>query len=88
MYLGFVGIGVVVLSWVVAHYLSWSHPRMLQHALKSVTYPMQLLTLNRLVPQPEVFGAGHLTLFLAQRKNAGAGGLEAAGRRAGSRISS
>ena len=50
MWLGFVGIGVVVLSWVAAHYLSWRHPRALQHALKSVTYPMQLLTLNRLVP--------------------------------------
>jgi len=51
MYLGFVGIGVVLLSWVAAHYLSWRHPRQLQHALKSVTYPMQLLTLNRLAPQ-------------------------------------
>lgn len=51
MILGFVGIGVVVLSWVLAHYLSWHHPRRLQHALKLVTYPMQLLTLNRLVPQ-------------------------------------
>jgi methionine sulfoxide reductase catalytic subunit len=51
MWLGFVGIGVVVLSWVVAHHLSWHHPRGLQHALKTVTYPMQLLTLNRLVPQ-------------------------------------
>jgi sulfoxide reductase catalytic subunit YedY len=51
MWLGFVGIGVVVLSWIVAHYLSWQHPRGLQHALKSVTYPMQLLTLTRLVPQ-------------------------------------
>ncbi len=51
MYLGFLGIAVVGLSWVAAHYLSWNHPRGLQHALKSVTYPMQLLTLNRLVPQ-------------------------------------
>ena len=51
MYLGFVGIGVVVLSWIVAHYISWNHPRGVQHALKSVTYPMQLLTLNRLLPQ-------------------------------------
>lgn len=47
---GFVGIGVVVLCWVVAHYVSWHHPRNLQLALKSVTYPMQRLTLNRLVP--------------------------------------
>ena len=51
MILGFVGIGVVVLSWIVAHYVSWSHPRALQHAQKFVTYPMQLATLNRLVPQ-------------------------------------
>ena len=51
MYLGFAGIGVVVLSWVAAHYISWRHPRGLQHALKAVTYPMQLLTLNRLVPR-------------------------------------
>jgi sulfoxide reductase catalytic subunit YedY len=50
MWLGFAGIGVVVLSWFVAHYISWYHPRGLQHSLKSVTYPMQLLTLNRLVP--------------------------------------
>ncbi len=47
---GFVGIGVVVLSWAAAHYLSWNHPRGLQHALKSITYPMQRLTLNRLAP--------------------------------------
>jgi methionine sulfoxide reductase catalytic subunit len=47
---GFVGIAVVVLSWVAAHYLSWNHPRGLQHALKAITYPMQRLTLNRLVP--------------------------------------
>ncbi|MEO6785094.1 MAG: molybdopterin-dependent oxidoreductase, partial [Chthoniobacteraceae bacterium] len=42
----------VALSWVAAQHLSWHHPRALQHALKTVTYPMQLLTLNRLAPQP------------------------------------
>ena len=51
MLLGFAGIGIVILSWIAAHYLSWFRPRGLQHALKSVTYPMQPLTLNRLVPQ-------------------------------------
>jgi hypothetical protein len=51
IWLGFVGIGVVVLCWIAAHYLSWLQPRALQHALKFVTYPMQLLTLNRLTPQ-------------------------------------
>lgn len=49
--LGLVGIAVVVLSWVAAHYISWHHPRALQHAQKIVTYPMQRLTLNRLTPQ-------------------------------------
>ncbi len=49
--LGLVGVAVVVLSWVAAHYISWHHPRALQHAGKVVTYPMQRLTLNRLVPQ-------------------------------------
>ena len=51
MILGFAGIGVVALCWVAAHYISWNYPRKLQHALKLVTYPMQLLTLNRLIPQ-------------------------------------
>jgi len=53
MYWGFAGIGVVVLSWFVAHYISWHHPRGLQHALKTVTYPMQLLTRNRLMPRQD-----------------------------------
>ena len=51
MYLGFLGIAVVVCTWIAAHYISWYHPRPLQRALKSVTYPMQLLTLNRLMPR-------------------------------------
>jgi methionine sulfoxide reductase catalytic subunit len=48
---GFIGIGVVVLTWVLAHYFSWHHARGLQHALNFVTYPMQLVTLNRLNPR-------------------------------------
>lgn len=51
MYLGFAGIAVVILSWIAAHYISWRHPRGLQHALKSVTYPMQQITLNLLAPR-------------------------------------
>ena len=53
MILGFVGIGIVFFSWIAAHYISWNHPRMLQHALKLVAYPMQVLTLNRLSPQQQ-----------------------------------
>ena len=48
--LGFVGISVVVLSWVVAHYVSWLYPRLLQHVQKSITYPLMLASLNRLPP--------------------------------------
>ena len=51
IWLGFAGIAVVILCWIAAHYLSWSKPRVLQHALKVITYSMQLLTLNRLMPQ-------------------------------------
>lgn len=29
--LGFVGIAVVIVSWIVAHYTSWKFPRLLQH---------------------------------------------------------
>ena len=47
---GCAGIGVVILIWILAHYFSWHNARGLQHALKLVTYPMQLLTLNRLNP--------------------------------------
>ena len=48
---GSIGIVVVVLTWITAHYLSWTRPRTLQNALEVVTYPMQLLTLNRLNPR-------------------------------------
>ncbi|MEO6788464.1 MAG: cytochrome b/b6 domain-containing protein, partial [Chthoniobacteraceae bacterium] len=37
MIVGLVAIALVALSWVAAHYLSWRHPRALQHALKTVT---------------------------------------------------
>ena len=50
MILGFVGIGVVILSWIVAHHISWIYPRVLQHVQKFITYPLMLSTLNRLSP--------------------------------------
>jgi methionine sulfoxide reductase catalytic subunit len=51
MILGFIGIGVVLLCWVVAHYISWYFPRGLQHAQKAITEPVKLLTLDRLIPR-------------------------------------
>jgi len=50
MILGFVGIGVVVLSWVAAHYVSWFYPHFLQHVQKFITYPLSLITFDRLAP--------------------------------------
>jgi methionine sulfoxide reductase catalytic subunit len=49
--LGFIGIGVVLLCWIAAHYISWYFPRGLQHAQKAITEPMKLLTLDRLIPR-------------------------------------
>src|SRR5574338_558498 len=40
MILGFVGIGIVIMSWVVAHYVSWKFPRLLQHVQKAVSQPL------------------------------------------------
>ena len=51
MILGFIGITVVLLSWVGAHYISWFFPRGLQHAQKTVTHPVMLLTLDQLIPR-------------------------------------
>jgi sulfoxide reductase catalytic subunit YedY len=50
MVLGFIGLALVVLSWVLAHYISWYFPRGLQHVSKSLTQPVKLLTLDRLSP--------------------------------------
>ena len=50
MILGFVGIGVVILSWIVAHQISWKFPRRLQHIQKAVSQPLRLATLNRFSP--------------------------------------
>ncbi|MEO7144476.1 MAG: cytochrome b/b6 domain-containing protein [Bryobacteraceae bacterium] len=50
MILGFVGIAVVLVSWIAAHYTSWTIPRTLQHMQKAVSQPIRLLTLNRLLP--------------------------------------
>ncbi len=51
MILGLIGIAIVVLSWIAAHYISWFFPRGLQHAQKAVTEPAKLVTLDRLIPR-------------------------------------
>ena len=49
--LGFVGLAVVLASWIAAHYVSWKSPRMLQHVQKAISLPIRLATLNRLHPR-------------------------------------
>ena len=49
--LGLIGIAIVVLSWIAAHYISWYFPRGLQHAQRAVSEPLRLITLDRLIPQ-------------------------------------
>src|ERR1043166_9511620 len=51
MILGFVGIGIVLLCWVVAHYVSWKRPRSLQHMQRTISLPLLLATFNRVAPQ-------------------------------------
>jgi len=50
MILGFLGIGVVIATWIIAHYTSWKFPRLLQHMQKAISQPIRLATLNRLYP--------------------------------------
>jgi len=49
--LGFVGIGVVLVCWVVAHYVSWKRPRTLQHLQRAISLPLLLATFNRVAPR-------------------------------------
>ena len=51
MLLGFVGLGVVIASWIAAHYISWMAPRLLQHAQKFVSLPLRLTLINRFHPR-------------------------------------
>lgn len=50
MWLGLLGIAVVVCAWIVAHHVAWRYPRKVQHAQKAISLPVQLATLNRLSP--------------------------------------
>ncbi|MFZ0662583.1 MAG: molybdopterin-dependent oxidoreductase [Acidobacteriaceae bacterium] len=50
MILGFVGLAVVIASWIGAHYISWKSPRMLQRIQRAML-PVSLATLNRLHPR-------------------------------------
>jgi methionine sulfoxide reductase catalytic subunit len=50
MILGFIGIAVVLITWISAHYISWYLPRGLQHIQETITHPVKMMTLDRLSP--------------------------------------
>ena len=53
LYVGLVGIGVVVLVNVLANWMTWRHPRAVQHAAKAIVSPVMGFLLDRPVPVAE-----------------------------------
>jgi len=53
MYLGLIGIGVVVFVNGFANWMAWKHPRAVQHAAKAVVTPIMGLLLDRQAPVAE-----------------------------------
>ena len=50
LYLGLLGVGVVVLLNVFANWAAWKHPRAVQHAAKAIVSPVMGLLLDRAAP--------------------------------------
>lgn len=53
LYLGLLGIGVVVVVNALAYWAAWKRPRAVQHAAKAVVTPVMNLLLNRATPLAE-----------------------------------
>ena len=79
MYLGLVGVGVIVAVNALANWLAWRQPRLLQHVAKAIVTPVMSVLLNRAAPQGRVSPRGHLPVPLGQRQGAYLRGVEDAG---------
>lgn len=53
VYLGMVGIGVIVAVNALANWLAWRRPRLVQHVAKTIVSPVMSFLLNRAVPKAE-----------------------------------
>ena len=53
VYLGLVGVGVVVVVNALANWLAWREPRLLQHVAKAIVTPVMSLLLDRAAPLAE-----------------------------------
>jgi len=62
LYLGFLGIGVIVLLNVFANWAAWKRPRMVQHAAGAIVSPVMGRLLDRAAPQAE-FGREDISPF-------------------------
>jgi thiosulfate reductase cytochrome b subunit len=63
LYLGLLGIGVVVLVNVLANWAAWRHPRAVQHAAKAIVTPVMAFLLDRAAPRAE-FRRADISPFL------------------------
>ena len=59
---GFVGIGVIVAVNVLANWLAWRHPRLIQHAAKRVVTPVMRLLFDHTAPRAE-YTADHISPY-------------------------
>src|SRR5579875_2077786 len=53
LWLGLLGIGVVVAANAFANWIAWKHPRIVQHVAKALVTPVMDFLLNRAVPVAE-----------------------------------
>ena len=87
MILGFVGIGVVLLCWVVAHYVSWKRPRSLQHMQRTHFVAAAARDVQSSRAPAALSDRRSVTPLLAKRQDARARRLETIGRRSFPRLS-
>jgi sulfoxide reductase catalytic subunit YedY len=53
VYLGLLGLGVIVAVNVLANWLAWRQPRLVQHVAKAIVTPVMAFLLDRLAPRAE-----------------------------------
>lgn len=63
LYLGVLGISVIVAVNALANWMAWRYPRVIQHFAKAIVTPIMDVLLNRVAPQAE-FGPQDISPFL------------------------
>ena len=68
VYLGLVGVGILLAINALANWLAWRHPRLVQHVAKAVVTPAMKFLLDRPTPDGPIPSRGHLPFFWANGK--------------------